>query len=1385
MNIKLFDTLIWYSQIKAILNNLNTKDEFFKNLSKLFEFKEMSFMVQLILAKLFQKDISIDSCFTKKDKEKALFTLNAHMICKLLSIDKSFIDNPQEISEVINSYIKRNPCDKAEILWIQQIASQLKPDFCLLIPEFEPIDLIFLIVNKKSQSDFQNGPFFKQLNNLDFLKEINELKHAKFESFHDVAKSIGQIVYSKMISNENPPQNYEEIVLAFDSQEDAISKRIKSLFGIAQALDKWTEQKLEFDDISFLKNDFLDDQKLMNQFPSLVFWICENQKKASDLISSYKSYKPISNQIPLWLLELRIKSSLNCIKFDGYSQNKTTKTIKNAILKYLTDSMQQNKDINCNWISFLISDPPQKMANSDIKIVHDFLYDLSMGDEIRLPETMNHLKYSFIQEAISEIIFALLSSQGQNLFSSNLGDSGSINNFFISPVKYIQGKFISYSKHLVLSNESIDHLKRLLDSLDSFKESIRKLEKEIENDQEQKNFIIPGKINDGTIFFGNRHIDSKTFIKILESLYYALKSLDDDFLDNIERYLETIKSARSKIDDIINNLSVRFADDSPAPITECVLQGEIKDFLITLNPVIKETMIFLKKVYSIIDFRFIRLFNYHHDIPIVHLNQNSRQLAPDFSTLLLHDSFLLPIIYASPENKIICSFDKLICHILPVFPSLYCNPVVVNIVSMINERISLKMVKFSDSQHEELISIIELQKSGIDLIQLSIRPPQVTKKEPEIVVLKGEINIEAERFKSLILPFEIRLTIIPLKFILRCLEYQIAEENHSFRLCCDKIKSDKKVNLEIIHYFIHDFCVFKAGIELLEGNEAATPGFIISKKCFSFSIPKINSPSRSHFLIKIAFAQNMIIQIHCDFIIMPIQFNESEEIESKMAFIKLPEKNEWYDYFIISENESPKPFNIKDGLGSVVSPEINYEDNYEKQDSSLPNIELPEVLSIRSLNAFYLNCAIGAALLPSFIMKMKIKHLNLHDLELYFAKLLEIYISVTKESIINRSILSINVNSFINSFGKCVSILKRSGVNFSRLSLPYSLNRFVYDLTEFIILPDLFIPDLSGIDEEKEIYIQNFLKSQKILIVMLYDNRANKNENLNISPDKIMNAKDPLSVREAVGFYGIDLVLVQNYKDAVFELTKQTIPGKCDYYATWVISGHPYDIPLVDGGNQYLVDQFIDCLIQFWKNGGSVVMFANGDPFTFQANLFLERIIFPNNVKTNLRIGGVHKGGKFLTGDETGQLNQPGTFYKSPSLFKYLQRSPLSFGIEKIYEGEAISFVHDDKSIYSPFIPFMKDSENGISALIYPSVVNRDYQTGDIIIDCGYSKLFSKMYPSGTFRYVRNIAGWTARPEINKINGIEPWNYRPKAVIFDLNESKKFDLQDQSFNSNK
>ncbi|KAK8850292.1 hypothetical protein M9Y10_018421 [Tritrichomonas musculus] len=313
-----------------------------------------------------------------------------------------------------------------------------------------------------------------------------------------------------------------------------------------------------------------------------------------------------------------------------------------------------------------------------------------------------------------------------------------------------------------------------------------------------------------------------------------------------------------------------------------------------------------------------------------------------------------------------------------------------------------------------------------------------------------------------------------------------------------------------------------------------------------------------------------------------------------------------------------------------------------------------------------------------------------------------------------------------------------------------------------------------------EMFVKDTLKGQKILIVMLYDSRQNLQEKASVAPRFLLepeNANENVCVKKAVEFFGINIVIVQNYEDAIKELTKQTVIGQCDYYATWVLSGLPYDIPLPDGGKQYYVDQFIDCLILFWQNGGSVVLFSEGEPLTFQTNLFLEKIRFANNTRTELRVGGSHEGKKELKADISGKLEEAGYFNKSNVELNKYQRAPLGHNLEIIYEGETISFAPNDKSIYSPFIPFMKDSENGISALFYPGDRDSSNPTGDIIIDCGYTKLFDKMTEKGTFRYIQNIACWTAQCESKRIKGIEPKDFRPKAVIFNLDENQHYDLQ--------
>jgi len=187
--------------------------------------------------------------------------------------------------------------------------------------------------------------------------------------------------------------------------------------------------------------------------------------------------------------------------------------------------------------------------------------------------------------------------------------------------------------------------------------------------------------------------------------------------------------------------------------------------------------------------------------------------------------------------------------------------------------------------------------------------------------------------------------------------------------------------------------------------------------------------------------------------------------------------------------------------------------------------------------------------------------------------------------------------------------------------------------------------------------------------------------------------------------------------------------------------------------------------VKFWKNGGAVVLFSDNTPFIEETNLFLLKI------NANFIMEGNYIGEKDIYGDDTGLLNKPALFNRNKNCYKYktIQRQGLCHNLYSIYEGVTISSVSKDnkrkmnviQDDIKPFIPFARDSEGGITSLIK---LANDYGEGDLIIDGGFTKLFINMKESGTFRYIQNIAGFTARPEIHLLNNILPKDYRPKKV---------------------
>jgi len=330
------------------------------------------------------------------------------------------------------------------------------------------------------------------------------------------------------------------------------------------------------------------------------------------------------------------------------------------------------------------------------------------------------------------------------------------------------------------------------------------------------------------------------------------------------------------------------------------------------------------------------------------------------------------------------------------------------------------------------------------------------------------------------------------------------------------------------------------------------------------------------------------------------------------------------------------------------------------------------------------------------------------------------------------------------------------------------------------------INDNKNTKTNKQLLRKGVLKGQKILLVMLWDCTMSNSENYRVDPDYIFmpSPGNKFCLNDAASFYGVELKIVQNYSDAINEITKQE-NGKCPYYSIWIICGPPYRILPNQEDNPDLIGEFNDLLIKFWENKGSIIFLAEGTPLCYQVNLFLEYADFPGHGKTKFRIGGEQKADKKLKADDSGNLENNGTYNskitltaKTEKVKKSIVRTTIARGMGDMYEGDTISYAcsinnfdylnKNAKPIQNndelkPFKSFIKNTDGGISCLLYSDDSN---DRGDIVIYCGFTICFTDMKSEDdSYKFFQNIIGYTARPEIHLILDKEsPFEWRPKAV---------------------
>ncbi len=513
-NYELDKILLWYNDKYKIIKKIEERKELkYNEKVKLINDDSIKIIGNYILNKN-SSEISIYDLNIMKN------IINSEFINKMI---KSDIYNKIDIlDEIINSYEKREEIDNIlEIFEMNNVIKSIQLDSELFLPEFKPIDFLFLFIqfslNNKDEPDENNfilGPLLNNNFDLAFRKLIKFYKKEYVDDFSNYSLKISKYIFQELFRNEKEINKIEEMDESSFKNElrkkiqlskNPILENLEIFLIISQKLKNKNNYSLKLDDVSFLDNKicYITQPEICNKYPSLVFFFLKNPKIPELLIEKLNKFKNKNNKklsidikekyikinsIPFFIYCLRKITSLNIIQY--YDQTNIFKdVIEKSLKKLIKSNVDKKEKISIYIFNLILENPPLELLNINTNILNKFLK--SIGKETNLKDNLKPFYKELIDNFILQIIEKL--NNNDNIFDE-LDKNFELIDFLKKPSDYIYSyieksidKAISdvekeFKQNLIKEIKAIVDLKqkisKLKDNCKSIINSYKKFKKE-------------------------------------------------------------------------------------------------------------------------------------------------------------------------------------------------------------------------------------------------------------------------------------------------------------------------------------------------------------------------------------------------------------------------------------------------------------------------------------------------------------------------------------------------------------------------------------------------------------------------------------------------------------------------------------------------------------------------------------------------------------------------------------------------------------------------------------------------------------------------------------------------------------------------------------------